>query len=178
MGAVEGNLRGLQEFAKRIRAGEATVLVGVPVGAPPAEDGTSLAVIAAANEFGVNYALGEGQHGPVRRHIPERSFLRAGIRENMGDFRELNARNLRLVARGSMTEDRALGLLGLKAASAVQEKIIDGPFEPNAPSTIAAKGSSRPLIGKSGQLRQSITWALEEGQSEPVESFEGGGVSE
>jgi hypothetical protein len=44
-------------------------------------------------------------------------------------------------------------------ASRVKVKILDGDFEPNAPSTIAKKGSSHPLID-TGQEKNSVTWEV------------------
>ena len=49
-----------------------------------------------------------------------------------------------------------MGELGLKAAVDVQEKVLDVKQPPNAPRTIARKGSANPLID-TGHLRQSIT---------------------
>ena len=41
----------------------------------------------------------------------------------------------------------------------IQRKIVDGTFEPNAPSTIRKKGSSRPLID-TGRMRQSVNFII------------------
>ena len=128
---------GLRALEKRLAAMKNRVLVGVPAGATEA-DGTSLAKVAAVNEFGT-------APGTVPE-IPERSFLRAGIREGMPEFERLNRHSLKGVVEGTMTEDHALDLLGVAAVGAVKRKIGEGPFVPNAPSTIKRKGSSKPLI--------------------------------
>lgn len=143
---------GLEALAARLRSLKSTVLVGVPAGATEA-DGTSMAMVAAVNEFG----SGDGR-------IPERSFLRSGILRGREIYRRLNYYSIRRIIEGKMTEATALARLGLAGVAAVQRQITDGNFVPNAPSTIRAKGSDKPLID-SGALRQSITYIIDEGQS-------------
>lgn len=147
-------LEGLRALAGRFRPGVHSVLVGVPAGAPPKDGELSLAQVAMWNEFGT-------------ARIPERPFLRClGERRLQRQIIWLNAQNLIAIAQGSMTEERALGILGSVAAGLVKGEISANHFAPNAPSTIAAKGSATPLVD-SGQLRQSITWVLDEGQTGP-----------
>jgi hypothetical protein len=52
--------------------------------------------------------------------------------------------------------------LGAFGAAKIQDQIASNMPPPNAPSTIAQKGSSGTLID-TGRLRQSITWALDDG---------------
>lgn len=94
--------------------------------------------------------------------IPERPFLRVGIRRNLDFFARLSRRNLVLVARGQSTIPVALGQLGAAAAGKVKQEIVDGSWAPNAPSTVRAKGSDRPLID-TGALRQSVTYVVDQG---------------
>ena len=49
--------------------------------------------------------------------------------------------------------------LGAKMVADVQEKLTDINSPPNAPATIAKKGSSNPLIDTGG-LRQRITYKV------------------
>jgi hypothetical protein len=118
-----------------------------------AADTIPMAMIAAVHEFG------SPEHG-----IPERSFLRGGIRRGIPKFQRLNILNLRCVLLGSKTIEQAIGQLGAVAAGEVKREFTAGTFAPNRPATIARKGSSRPLID-SGSLRQSITWVVEGEQS-------------
>lgn len=145
---------GLEALAKRMRSLKSTVLVGVPKGATEA-DGTPMALVAAVNEFGSS----DGR-------IPERSFLRAGIRRGRPVFRRLNESSLKAIVSGTMSEQVALGRLGLAAVAAIQNEIVNGSFEPNAPSTVARKGSDKPLVD-TGSLRQSITFVIDSGQVGP-----------
>jgi hypothetical protein len=51
-------------------------------------------------------------------------------------------------------------VMGSTLANAMKRKIVDGAGvpPPNAPSTVAKKGSSRPLVD-TGRLVNAITWA-------------------
>lgn len=147
-----GALPGLKALRQRMKDANKSVLVGVPVGAKPEEDGTPMAMIAAVHEF-----------GSPEQNIPERSFLRGGIRRGMPKFSALNEKNLRAVVQGESTVSQAMGQLGALAAGEVKREFTTADFAPLKQSTIDArkrrfgKASSRPLIA-SGNLRQSITW--------------------
>jgi hypothetical protein len=145
---------GLEALAERLRTLRGTVLVGVPKGTTE-PDGTSTALVVATNEF-----------GSPDRGIPERSAFRGGIRRGRPIFHQLNERNIAAVARGSMTGHQALSQLGAAAVGAVQTEMTTGHFVPNAPATIARKGSSRPWID-TGHARQSVTFIVDEGQEGP-----------
>ena len=43
----------------------------------------------------------------------------------------------------------------------IQESITEGAWEPNAPSTVAKKKSSKPLID-TGRMRQSVNYIIRE----------------
>lgn len=123
------------------------VVVGVTRAKAARQDGEGInnAELAAVHEFGTK----DGR-------IPERSFIRSSMTENRNAYVAAHAESLRKVVRGEMAFDKSLDLLGLRAASDVQENIRSGDFEPLAQSTIDRKGSSKPLI-HTGNLRQSIT---------------------
>lgn len=113
------------------------------------EDGTTLADVATWNEFGAGT-------------VPERSFLRAWFDENQERIKEVIKRLLADVIAGKITEDVALERLGLWMQADIQKRIANSIPPPNAASTVAAKGSSTPLINK-GQLRSGITFKVEKG---------------
>lgn len=138
---------GWADFEKRINALSSTahVLVGVQGGAGDAQHRDSemtVAELASIHEFGLG--------------VPERSFLRSTMDENEGALLRLAARLGQGVIDGAFTQPQALGLLGEHATGLVVEKIRSHIPPPNAPSTIAGKGSSTPLID-SAQLVQAIT---------------------
>lgn len=140
--------RGLEALARRIGKGRDAVLVGVPAGKVE-PDGKSSAEVAAWLEFGTSTS-------------PERPFLRVGIRSNLDAFRRLGRIDLVGIAEGTMTMDAALGRLGQLAAGKVKAGFTTGEWAPNAPSTIARKGSDRPGID-TGSYRQSITYQVDRG---------------
>lgn len=91
--------------------------------------------------------------------VPERSFVRAWFDAKKPDVQAFVVSRLKLVVAGKLTQDQALDQIGLFMQSGMQKNISDGIPPPNAPSTIARKGSSTPLID-TGQLRSSITYAV------------------
>ena len=66
---------------------------------------------------------------------------------------------LKLLAQGRTTAEGILKAIGVFQKGLIQEKIKSGDFEPNAPSTIAKKGSDKPLID-TGTMRQSVNFAV------------------
>ncbi len=140
-------MAGVAKLGLRLRALAASrVLVGIPEGKTE-PDGTSTAQVGAWNEFGT-------------ATIHERPWLRTGITRNLPYFKRVNEANLRAVMDGRMAVGTALDILGVAAAGKVKENLIKGPWTPNAPSTIAAKGSDKPLID-STQLVNSISHEVE-----------------
>ena len=109
-----------------------------------AEQGSDLVIYAGANEFGT-------------KEIPERSFLRSTMDENRPRIvKFVDQQGINLIVKGQSLE-KTLSLLGLFGVRIVKEKIVKGPFVPNAPATIQKKKSSKPLIDK-GRLFGSITF--------------------
>jgi hypothetical protein len=142
--------RGLMALSQRLAKLNKRVLIGVPKGKAES-DGTPTALAAARTEF-----------GDPARNQPERPFLREGIRSNYPRITRYNVSSLRAVAEGTMTADLALERMGALAAGGVKQYMAGPNFAPNAPSTIAKKGSSQPTIDH-GQVRQAITHVVEEG---------------
>lgn len=142
----------LEEMKRRLAAGEHLVKVGVPDAVKVTKDGKDttldLGEVAAINEFGSK----DGR-------IPERPAWRSGLGHGAKDFNRLNRVNLRLIALGLKTIEQALGELGQMGAGRVKTEIADGDFVENAPSTIAKKGSSHPLID-TGQEKNSVTYLV------------------
>lgn len=137
---------GLAALQRRLRASVSRVLVGVPAG-PVEADGTSMALVAATVEFG-------------KDNQPERPFLRGGVRESLPQVRALAKHDLAAVAEGNMTIPMALERVGLVVVGSVKKYMAGDNFAPNAPSTIAKKGSSQPTINTSA-LRQAVTHVVE-----------------
>lgn len=94
---------------------------------------------------------------------PERSWLRAWYDSTNAKSRAEISRALKAVVAGKTDANAALNRLGARFAGEIQARIAQGIDPPNAPSTIAKKGSSTPLIN-TGQFRTSITWSVELGE--------------
>jgi hypothetical protein len=117
-------------------------------GSQPDGDGSIRIIeVAVFNEFGT-------------ATIPERSFIRAWFDENEAGLRQDLVKLMQSVIRGQRTADQVLELLGQRCVGQIQERMAAGIDPENAPSTIARKGSSTPLID-TGALRSSISYRVE-----------------
>ncbi len=127
------------------------IAVGVQ-GAEAAESyddtGATVAEVAIWNEFGTE-------------KIPERPFMRQTA-EKHNNWSEETADAWNSVI-NRLNPGLAAQLIGQKARGDIQEEIANGEFTPNAPRTIAKKGSARPLID-TGRMRQSITFKVRKGK--------------
>lgn len=122
---------------------DAGVKVGIQ-GDAGSEDGVDLIDIALYNEFGTE-------------DIPERPFIRDAAQKYEGDTLKVMEHLYGKVVDGLATVDQVQETLGQYYQDKQQEHIRSGPWAPNAPSTIAKKGSSQPLIDK-GRLIQAVRY--------------------
>lgn len=90
--------------------------------------------------------------------IPERSFLRSGHDANIDRVMQQTHRAIRQVLAGKMSVDDLLDLCGEQLATAIKKYARDLSNPANHPYTIDQKGSSNPLVGKTGGMIESITW--------------------
>lgn len=121
-----------------------TVTVGVQADEGADDDGVRNVDKAFWNEYGT-------------RRIPERSFMRSAFDENETELTATIQRLWSGALAGKLTAERAARLLGQMHEDHVKRKVRTGPFDPNAQSTVDAKGSSRPLID-TGQMVNSIRY--------------------
>lgn len=97
------------------------------------ESGTPLGEYAVYNVYGTET-------------VPQRDFM-AGTEQAYTDkLLALQRSHLSGVIDGSMTASRAVTELAEWYQGAMQSHILNGDWTPNAPSTVARKGSSQPLI--------------------------------
>jgi hypothetical protein len=87
--------------------------------------------------------------------IPQRSFIRAWYDEDKDFIAATLQKQMGLVVAGKITSEVASERIALAFEGRVKQRISRGIPPPNAPSTIAAKGSSKPLID-TGQLRAAV----------------------
>lgn len=140
----------IQAFLDRAKSAARQVNVGFPDNGAKEADGTSVAMIAAVQNF-----------GSPEQGIPERPFLTQAITKNQLNFIKLNRKNILKILEDKMTSEDALGQLGAYAAGQVQVEIKTGEFQELSPRTIARrkKNSTRPLYD-TGQMVQSVTYVL------------------
>ena len=124
--------------------GKLEVRVGYQEGATY-PDGTPVINVALWNELGTS-------------NIPPRPFIRQTVENNEAKFQTRMKSVANKLANGS-TADKVLNELGVFAKGMLQKEIKDGEFVANAPSTVAQKGSDRPLID-TGLLRQSVNFVI------------------
>lgn len=122
------------------------VRVGFQQGTAQEEDGTDICDVAMWNELGTS-------------STPSRPFLAMSVDDNADKINAFLKGQLKLLAQGRTTAEGILKAIGVFQKGLIQEKIKSGDFEPNAPSTIAKKGSDKPLID-TGTMRQSVNFAV------------------
>lgn len=114
------------------------------------EDGEPITVadVAAWNEFGTERA-------------PARPFMRQTATNNKDKITKHANNALKKAIKSGGGAAEVLNSIGAFTKGRMQKEIRDGEFEPNAPSTIAKKGSSKPLID-TGRMRQSIVYVIKQ----------------
>jgi len=119
----------------------------VVAGLPKGKADTSIIERGVKNEFGTEY-------------IPARSFIRVPVINGKDDFFKLAKMEAKKIFELKTTSEKSLSLLGILMSDKMKASFQDNDWAPNAESTIKAKGSSTPLIGITGQMRQNITYEV------------------
>ena len=121
------------------------VAVGYQAGSGSDENGVDICDIAAWNELGTS-------------RMPSRPFMRQSIDNHTG---EINAflQGMEGELAGGADAQTILNEVGVFQKDMIQQEITNGSFTPNAPATIARKGSSHPLID-TGRMRQSVNYII------------------
>lgn len=108
-------------------------------------DGTSLVQVAMLNNFGSS-----------SQNIPARPFMRLAKPAAIKVIKKPLKKMTHFLNTGKMTKKRMAEILAPLAVAEFKKTITNLREPPNAPSTIAAKRSSNPLID-TGLLRNSLT---------------------
>lgn len=139
--------QGKQFYAEVRKLQQMIVHVGYQRGDETSEDETAdLCDIAAWNELGTS-------------EIPSRPFMRDSVDNHAEKINAFLQQQLRLLAQGKTTAEQIYKSIGVFQKGLVQKEIVDGDFEPNAPSTIKRKKSDKPLID-TGKMRQSVNFVI------------------
>lgn len=120
------------------------IAVGFPHGKQQAyPDGTPVEDVAASHVYGLG--------------VPQRDFMALALVDLPDKIRPfLEA----IGQQANKKESRALQeAAGQQAVSVIQQAITDLDTPPNAPATIAKKGSSNPLID-TGHMRTAVTYVI------------------
>lgn len=91
--------------------------------------------------------------------IPSRPFMRDSVDSHEEQIKAFLKKQMAMLAKGQTTAEQMLKSIGVFQKGLVQAEIVDGDFEPNAPSTIKRKGSDKPLID-TGKMRQSVNFVI------------------
>lgn len=102
------------------------------------------------------------------RRIPERPAVRTAIRGGKASNEALlKSEAVKIVKAAAIghgaapIKTNALRRLGVKVKGDIQDEIDAWSTPPNAPSTIAKKGSSNPLID-TGAMKSAVGWEVED----------------
>ena len=108
------------------------------------KDGTDVAVVAMRNEFGDD-------------KVPARPFMSQAINNNEKAISKIATQALKEEAPKDI-----LDIIGEGLSTLIRKEIEKGDFVPNAPSTIARKGSDKPLID-TGLMKESVEHWIDRG---------------
>lgn len=112
------------------------------------DNGVDIVTVAAFNEFGTS-------------RMPARPFMQQSWENHEKELNELCGNAYKTVLAGGSAE-KCCDIAGAGGVGIVQKEIDEGGFAPNAPSTVARKGSSHPLID-TGLMRQSVHYQVKGG---------------
>lgn len=93
-------------------------------------------------------------YGAPARNIPQREFMASSMRLGADEINKTAKDVLEVVIKRKATPERGLMLLALKGQALMRRRIVELDKPPNAPSTIAKKGSDNPLIDTGEMLRE------------------------
>ena len=136
----------LRNLTKQMKDKE--VRVGFDGSSGAYDDGVTIAMVAAWNEYGTE-------------HSPSRPFMRDTVRNGKEKIINHATNEAKKAIRGDGDINVLLNSIGAHTKGLMQQEIRNGEFAPNAPSTIAKKGSSKPLID-TGRMRQSVVYVIKQ----------------
>lgn len=141
--------RALDEVGKALKElkSDKFALVGIhETSAPPVDAQMTMATLGALQNFGT-------ENGD----IPARPWLEPGVESGNKEYLEIIQEGF---ANGTPPE-KILNQVGNSAVGYTKQFIVDLRDPPNAPSTIAKKGSDNPLID-TGAMMNSVTYTIDQ----------------
>ena len=145
------NKNWLKQFEKKITTlNKKEVAVGFPagkgLGTPYYKTGASVIQVAIWNNYGT-------------RRIPPRPFFDLGAIRIQRELHLIADADIRLCLQGKLDATTMMNQWGVKSKGIIQEQILNTSSPPDAPRTIAKKGSAHPLID-TGHMMQSVTYVI------------------
>lgn len=98
-------------------------------------------------------------NGSPIRNIPKRPTIEPTIEENKKRISDMFKKAVNKVLNNKGDGRADLEKIGIWTVNKIKAKFGSDDLIPNAPATIAKKGSDRPLID-TGQLRNSVTYVI------------------
>lgn len=139
--------RGFLAIARKAKAlNGKEVRIGYQTGGPKSE-GVDVLDIAIYTEYGTATA-------------PARPFMAQTAHKNQKRVDAAMGRIAEAATTGQGAPAALLGQLGEFYAELIRREINSGDFAANAPSTIRAKGSSKPLVDTGRVLAPAVRWVL------------------
>lgn len=103
------------------------------------------------------------EYGAPKANIPERSFIRRTFGEQDGReaAKKFIAKQAKLIVKKQIEPEEALERIGQWGVAAVRARVREGIAPALRPATIAAKGSSLPLVDTGG-LMEALSYEVAE----------------
>jgi hypothetical protein len=121
----------------------------------PKKVGMSIAWVMRIQNFGATIKRKDGK---IIR-IPPRPFMQLAYARFLKRRKQIQARMAEDLLKGKIKPEKVLSQIGLELEGCIVDSIRYETFEPNAPSTVAAKGFDKPLID-SAQAFQGVSSAV------------------
>jgi hypothetical protein len=132
-----------------------SISVGIPKEESSQKDGKTLYLADIANK---------NNFGSYSQNIPARPFGTTTIPRYKPQIQKIIQIQINDILEKGKDVKKGFDAIGVVCAGFMKKNLTDGEWTPNAQSTIDLKGSDQPLIDK-GQMRQSITWRVHEGNA-------------
>jgi len=133
--------RGFRRVVRQFRDANLEAAAGYPVGTTGtlASEGTPIWQYMTINEEG-------------SKTIPSRPFMSDAWDSNVDRYTRISDAGMAQVTVGRTTVRDVMLRVAVEMANDIKRSIATGSFEPNAPSTVERKGSSRPLFDTGAAL--------------------------
>lgn len=151
MSSVKVDLSALKKLSKQLKEADKKELQVGWFSSAKYDDNTPVAYVAALNEFG--------------RHA--RPFIRPAIAENKKDWNSTLDGAFKQMLNGSLTPDKAMGILGLQVEGDIKNSIVSGDHAPLSPITLAIRRLKNDGVKIGKTLVAEVGAAIARGETGP-----------